>query len=82
MQVNIPNHMPTPETVLSAWKLIEHERSQLVALSIVLAARIEDRERDQEHDSTELLLAQLLEEHLCSTKTMKAVQAMLTGSRQ
>ena len=54
MQTNAPP-LPTPDTIASAWKFIEHERSQLVALSIALAARIEDRERHEEHDSTELL---------------------------
>ncbi len=73
-------YMPSPEVVLKAWEMLTRERSRLVALSIVLAARIEEREREQEHDSTELLLAQLLEEHLCLNTTMDKVFHLLTGA--
>jgi hypothetical protein len=81
MQVNTPNtarYMPSPETVEHAWQMLMHERNRLIALSIALTTRMEDKERLQE-DSTELILMQLLDEHICSMETMNVVSGMLTG---
>jgi len=69
---------PSADTVQEAWLLLTTERSRLIALSIALAARMEDRERAEEHDSTELLLAQLLEQHLSSMSAMNKAYDRLT----
>jgi hypothetical protein len=71
---------PSPDVVEGALQLLREEREQIEALAIALTDRMTDAERGSGGSSTELLLAQMLNERLSDTYTLKYVENLLKGA--